>query len=396
MATMTKQCKCPNQDTCKHKWREQVMKDGKRKWITLASTKTAAKRISDKKRGDRALQQAGIPLEKSDEPVYLLAAHVQEYLNYAKADHPATATTKDEPTLATFLKAVGNQDLKQLDALAIERWRQGRLKVWSRGRLLSKQTVNRELNIVKGCLTWAETMGRLEFSPARKVKPWKTDDYERPILQSPADYAAITRMEMPHRLINLVTLRALCRLSEVCSLKRADLSPSHAPEPYITVRRKGGKRDKVPVDAALMKDLRQQLKTPEQVYLFPHQPRRLTTPRKNAWAQGWICPANVSVYNTRFFRAEGLHGISNHALRHTGTTVQQEAGTDASTLQVMGGWTSRRMLDIYGHATNKSLRQAVQVGQEHYEAVMKQAKKQKARQRPQVQAAGAVPQRKRA
>ena len=377
MATMTKQCKCPNQETCKHKWREQVMKDGKRRWITLAATKSAARRISDKKRGDRALQQAGIPLETADKPVYLLAGHIQEYLAHAVIDHPATALTKDTPTLATFLASVGNKDLKEVDRADIERWRQGRLKVFSRGRYLSKETVNRELNIVKGCFSWAEELNRLEFSPARKVKPWKTDGFVRPILQTPADYETVRRMEMPYSLINRVTLLALCRLSEVCRLQRTDLSPVHADEPYIKVRRKGGRIDKVPVDAVLMKELRQQLQTPEQVYLFPHQPRRLTTPRKNPWAQGWINPANVSVFNTRYFRAQGLDGISNHALRHTGTTTQQEMGTDASTLQVMGGWTSRRMLDIYGHATSKSLRQAVTGAREHYEAVLKQAKKKK-------------------
>lgn len=375
MATMTKQCKCPNQDTCKHKWREQVMKNGRRRWITLAATKSAAKRISDKRRGDRALEQAGIPVEKADAPVWLLAPHIQDYLTHARIDHPATATTKDEPTLATFLAAVGNVDLKQVSSDSIDRWRQGRLKVFSRGRYLSKQTVNRELNIVKGCLSWAEEKARLDFSPARKVKPWKTDDVVRPILQTPADYATVDQMPMPYRLINLVTLRALPRLSEICRLQRADLSPGHAATPTIRVRRKGGRIDFVPIDAGLMKELRAQLKTPEQVYLFPHQPRRLTTARPNPWAQGWICPANVSVFNTRYFRERGMAGISNHALRHTGTTVQQEHGTDASTLQVMGGWSSRRMLDIYGHATNTSLQQAVEVGREHYAKVLKQGKK---------------------
>jgi integrase len=364
------------------------MKNGKRRWVTLASTKSAARRISDKKRGDRALQESGIPIEKADEPVFLLAAHIQEYLAHAKIDHPATASTKDEPTLATFLAAVGNQDLTKIDRLAIEHWRQGRLKVFSRGRFLSKQTVNRELNIIKGCLSWAEAMGRLEFSPARKVHPWKTDEFVRPILQTPADYETVRSMPMPYSLINRVTLLALPRLGEVCRLQRTDLSPVHAKTAWISVRRKGGHVDHVPVDAALMKELRQQLQTPEQRYLFPAQPRRLTVPRTRAWAEGWICPANVSVFNTRYFRERGMQGISNHALRHTGTTTQQENGTDASTLQVMGGWTSRRMLDIYGHATSKSLQQAVQGGREHYEQVLKQAKKGRPRQVQPVQVQG--------
>jgi integrase len=380
MATLSKQCKCPDQDRCAHKWREQVQRDGKRVWIALHANKTVAKRISDKKRGDRALLEAGIPVPAA-ETVFLLAAHIQEYLAHAKIDHPATATTKDEPTLDAFLASVGNKDLKLVDRVAIERWRQDRLTVKSRGRLLSKVTVNRELNIVKACLRYAEELGRLEFSPARKVQPWKTDDYQRQILTTPADYAAVRDMPMPYSLINRVTLLTLCRLSEVCQLERRDLSPVHAVDPWIEVRRKGGRIDKVPVDDALMKELRAQLVTPAQVYLFPHQPRRFTTARTNPWPNGWICSANVSVFNTRYFREHGMHGISNHALRHTGTTNQLEMKTDASTLQVMGGWTSRRMLDTYGHATASSLRQAAQVGRQHYDKVMKQAPKPRRRRR---------------
>jgi hypothetical protein len=68
-----------------------------------------------------------------------------------------------------------------------------------------------------------------------------------------------------------------------------------------------------------------------------------------------------------------LPGVSNHALRHTGTTTQLEHGTDASTLQQMGGWSSRRMLDTYGHVTANGLRKAADTARAHYDSVIAQA-----------------------
>ena len=49
--------------------------------------------------------------------------------------------------------------------------------------------------------------------------------------------------------------------------------------------------------------------------------------------------------------AAGLRGgVTPHKLRHTMATNAAHAGVDPATLQAMGGWKSRRMVEKYTHA----------------------------------------------
>jgi len=371
MAVKQKKCKCPNKDSCKHPWYDRVQKNGRRVWICLGTdSKSAANRIADKKRGDRALVDAGVPLPKPT-VVRLLKTLTDTYLERARKDHPATADTKDAKVLASLLAVIGNKDITTITDQDIERWRQLRARTYTRGRYLSPVTVNRELHIVRGCFHFAEDQEWIGKSPCRTVKKWKTEEPRRRILQSPVEWRVVRDMPEPYATINLTTLLYLTRLSEVLRLTGDDLSPIGARKPYIEVRRKGGRRDKVFVDAAHMARLRAQLTTPEQEYLFPHTPRKLTKDRPRKWQHPWRDPSTVSVYNCWYFRQRGMHGVSNHKLRHTGTTYHQtEAHTDASTLQVMGGWTTRRMLDIYGKATEQSVQAATTTSRAHFDDMM--------------------------
>lgn len=380
MGTLQKKCACAKTKwgSCEHPWYDRVQINGQRRWICLkAAAKTAANRIQDKKRGERALKTAGIPIER--ETVRLLATLITEYLKHARVDHPATVESKDVPTLETFLDIVGNIDIRFVTPHLIGQWRLKRLKAPARaGRTLSRPTVNRELTIVRACFSWAEKQDWITHTPVRKVQPWKIPEVRRRILETPAEYQVVRDMPAPYNLINLLTLIYLPRLREVCALSRHDLSPLHVPDPYIKVRRKGGRIDKVTIDPELMTKLRAQLTTPEQEYLFPHESRTLVNPRKpgyqrkpSKWTELWICPAQVSVFNTRYFRSHGLHGISNHRLRHTGTTQHLTVlHTDAATLQVMGGWESRRMLDVYGQASGQSVQRAARAAKAHYDAMI--------------------------
>jgi integrase len=60
---------------------------------------------------------------------------------------------------------------------------------------------------------------------------------------------------------------------------------------------------------------------------------------------------NVYKAFNRVVKAAGLSDrISPHKLRHTMATNAAHAGVDAATLQAMGGWKSRRMVERYTHA----------------------------------------------
>lgn len=74
----------------------------------------------------------------------------------------------------------------------------------------------------------------------------------------------------------------------------------------------------------------------------------------------WLFPSASSktgratnVYKAfrRVVAAAGLpRSITPHKLRHTMATNAAHAGIDAATLQAMGGWKSRRMVERYTHA----------------------------------------------
>jgi len=76
---------------------------------------------------------------------------------------------------------------------------------------------------------------------------------------------------------------------------------------------------------------------------------------------------------TRIMRKMGLHGVSHHAMRHTGITMMLEAGVNPRVIQKLAGWTSLRMLERYGHVRDAEAQRAV---------TTMQAAIQKAVQRP--------------
>src|SRR5262245_41271944 len=131
MAKLQKKCKCANKQTCEHPWYDRVQVGGRRRWICLdTDSKGAANRIADKERGDRALEKHGLPVERGT-VVRLLQTLVDDYLVYAREDHPTTADTKDAKVLPTLVKAIGNIDIRVVTKDHIDKWRLARRKVKS-------------------------------------------------------------------------------------------------------------------------------------------------------------------------------------------------------------------------------------------------------------------------
>ncbi len=65
---------------------------------------------------------------------------------------------------------VGDRRLGDFSPFHIERWKTARAKE------VKPATVNRELNIVRGCFSRAVEWGRLGSSPMKGVKPYKVDN----------------------------------------------------------------------------------------------------------------------------------------------------------------------------------------------------------------------------
>jgi site-specific recombinase XerD len=66
--------------------------------------------------------------------------------------------------------------------------------------------------------------------------------------------------------------------------------------------------------------------------------------------------------------ALGLKGVSHHVLRHTGATVMVCGGISMRAVQVIGGWSTLRMVERYAHVADAEMARAVRVTAEHTEA----------------------------
>ena len=105
-----------------------------------------------------------------------LSVHVEEYLEWTEARNSTSA--KDPPVLARFLAAVGDRRLEGVTTFDVDKWKT------LRARQVKKATVNRELNIVRGCFSRAVEWGRLNKSPVTEVKPFRIDNTRRRVLSS--------------------------------------------------------------------------------------------------------------------------------------------------------------------------------------------------------------------
>jgi integrase len=63
-----------------------------------------------------------------------------------------------------------------------------------------------------------------------------------------------------------------------------------------------------------------------------------------------------------------LPGVSHHVLRHTGASVMVAHGVSLRAVQIIGGWTSLRMVERYSHLDDAELQRAVRLTHNHTEA----------------------------
>jgi integrase len=278
--------------------------------------------------------------------------HVKVYVEHT-AKTNATAY-KDQAVLDSLIASVGDRPIDEVSPFAIERWKQERAED------VSRSTVNRELNIVRGCFSRAVDWRRLISSPCERVKPYRVDDTRMRILtdeetqlvlSAPPDVALMCR----------VTLISLNRISEVLGLRREHIGPS-----WMEVRRKGGKVNRV----ALPDDLRTALLArchKGSGFVFGEGPDG--EPPTQQTASNRVIRAMAAI---------GLSGVSHHTMRHTGVTLMLEKGISARAIQFLAGWTSLRMLERYGHVRDSEIRRAVTANADHLSSVAtKKATEQK-------------------
>lgn len=331
-----KRCDCPDPARCRHPfWFRFKLHRHRYRETTHTANRTLAERLAQKRRMEVLEGKAGLRRPK---PVRL-SEHVKAYVKHTAKTN--VTAYKDQAVLNALVASTGDRAIDEVSPFHIERWKQERAED------VSKSTVNRELNIVRGCFSRAVDWGRLGSSPLRTVKSYKVDDTRLRVL-SDHELQLVLSADPDVALMCRITLISLNRISEVLGLRRDHLGPS-----WMEVRRKGGKIHRV----ALPDDLRTALLArchPRSGYVF------------GEGADGE--PPMQQTASNRVIRALdslGLTDVSHHAMRHTGVTLMLEAGINPRVIQFLAGWTSLRMLERYGHVRDTEVRRAVTSNADH-------------------------------
>lgn len=335
-----KRCACADPSRCRHAyWFEFRLRHRHYRRSTRTANRQLADKIAVKHHAATLEGREGLSQPK---PI-LLSEQLKAYVAHtAKTNRSGY---KDQAVLDRLLASVGDRPITEISPFHIERWKR------ERADKVSRSTVNRELNIVRGCFSRAVEWGRLGASPLRSVKTYRVDDVRLRVCAPEEICTLLDGAPADLRLIARLTLESLPRLSEALNLRREDIGPTYA----TIVRSKTGRSRRVPLTPELRGDLL--ARCHPSGYIF-------------GWGKDGRPPhaAAVSVAFSRLTKRLGLMGISHHTLRHTGATVMVANGVSLRAVQTIGGWSSLRMVERYAHVDDAELQRAVRITRTHTEA----------------------------
>ena len=354
-----KRCPCPQPSQCDHPYWYRFRLHGEEcRRSTRSANQTQAQRIAAVRQAAVLEGREGIRRDRGVK----LSEHIKAYVAYTKKTN--RTSYKDADVLARFLEVVSDRRLKEISPFHLEKWKSSRAKD------VSQSTVNRELNIVRGCFSRAVEWDRLGKSPARSVKPYRVDNVRLRLLtdvevtrllsDEATDKAFTTAAEKKTRtglspafvpdlrLMARTTLVTLMRLSEVLALRRDDIGLRE----IVVVNSKSGKSRKVPVPADLRTLLLERCHTSGSIF---------------GRGDDGVPPtaATVSVAFARWAKLLKLSDVSHHTCRHTGASNMLRDGASPRAVQLIGGWTSLRMVERYCHVTDEELHKAVSLANSH-------------------------------
>ena len=327
-----KRCRCKG--GCKHPWWYRFRFKGReRRGSTYTANKTLASQVAAKRRtetltGDQDIRRAPAPR---------LSAHVEVYAEWTQARNRTGG--KDPDVLARFLTVVGDKRLDKVTAFDVEKWKTRRAKQ------VKKSTVNRELNIVRGCFSRAVDWELLSKSPLAPVKSFRVDNTRLRVLSPSEVETFLTGAPEDLVLMARVTLEGLLRVSEVLNLKRCDVKDDY----LVLIKTKNNNVLRVPVTYELRRDLLARVHRSGFVFGQDRYDGRPAT------------RAAVTHAFRRTMKRLGIIDASHHTLRHTGASVMLAEGVSLRAVQEIGGWTSLRMLERYTHPTDAEKRRAVEI-----------------------------------
>ena len=335
---LSKRCGCGSEMRCQHPYWYRFWLDGREyRGSTRTPNRLLADRIASKRQTESLEGRESFRRKRSPK----LSEHIKAYTEWTAKTNRSSG--KDPVILASLLAVVGDRRLADISTFHIERWKTRRAKE------VSPATVNRELNVIRGCFSRALDWGRIGASPVTRVKNYRVENVRTRILSGEEIALLLGATDGDVKLIARATLESLFRISEALALRREDIGPHSA----TVVQSKSGRMRRVPLSPELRKDLLARAHLSG--WIFGDDRLEGHPPRQDAMTHAF----------RRLMARLGIEGASHHTLRHTGASAMVAAGVSLRVVQEIGGWTSLRMLERYAHPTGKEMQRAVLVLRAH-------------------------------
>lgn len=285
-----------------------------------------AEQVYHARMADLARQRVGLPVETTRATFRYFAAWYVKHVTPAKR-----SAVKEASMIRTLGKHFGGWALDRLDQAAAREYLTKRTKA------VAPATANRELDVLKSMLT-AAVPRYLPSNPLAGMRRLHARRAAPPVLSLEDEARILNRLSMPHRALVIAAVDTLVRLSDLCTLQRAQDHGDHfeIADPKTTPYR-------VPVSTRLRSAINDlgPLITGHRYVFGGSRPVR---PAAITQAFRFACFDLGIPYG----RPDGL---TWHALRHTGATRALAAGATVRDLMALGGWADVKSVARYTRPT---------------------------------------------
>jgi integrase len=287
--------------------------------------------------GDLARERFG--LLAVTRPAMLFSAYATWYQEHY-SQHKRNAVRE-----ASMLRQLG----RTFDALQLSEITRERVLEWHTARAteVGPATVNREIDILQHMLGTAVPK-YLSANPAARIPDLRVPERDLRLLAPEEERRLLELADPEWQAIIICALDTLQRLSSVAGLQREQ---DHGT--WIAVLNPKTRGYKVPVSKRLRTAL--DALPSNGAHCFPSVQGGTVAARRKRLSDAFaeLCRRATVPYGRP-------HGITFHALRHTGASRMLSRGVDIKTVQELGGWADLAILQRYLHPTDPGRRAAVE------------------------------------
>lgn len=300
----------------------------------LRENRREAERIYNVRMTDLARQRVGLPTSVERQRITLRtwAKWYQTHVTPTKR-----GAAREVSMIAHLVGYFGGWALDRLDQAAVREYMTARLKAVTPG------TVNREVDVLKSMLG-AAVPKHLAKHPLRGMKRLRARVPEPPVLSHEDEARLLAVLAPADQALIIAALDTLVRLSDLVGLRWAQDHGTH-----LEIHDPKARPYKVPVSTRLRTALDALPKGSP--YVFAHHQRADGGPPSAATVTRMF---RFACYQIELPYGRG-HGLTWHALRHTGATRAIAAGATLRDLMALGGWADLKSVQRYTRPTGVDL-----------------------------------------